>query len=128
MNDQDRITQLEAACAAMLRFINIPIPASRDIKAWQKYSASKNTILSTDAGKSLLDRLQAVEKEHTALRLAAEELVTYVRHGDQEDIGEAMGKIEALLQPAQKERKPPQSKGIGAYELAKAHQSQKGTK
>lgn len=90
-------------------------------------------VLSTDAGKSMLGRLQtverdnallkeqirvadvayqslherhqSVEKSHTALRLASEELIASVRHGDQEDIGEAMAKVEAILQPAQKEQK-----------------------
>lgn len=51
------------------------------------------------AYQSLHERHQAVEKSHTALRLASEELIACVRHGDQEDIGEAMAKVEAILQP-----------------------------
>lgn len=77
MNDQDRITKVEAEKANLI----------------SKLGSETMRVA------KLEHQLQAVEKEHTALRLAAEELVTYVRHGDQEDIGEAMGKIESILQP-----------------------------
>lgn len=80
--DQDRITQLEASCAAMreafetgrsrvyTNFAHVP----EALRAADWIWISMTPALKSDAGKSLLDRLQAVEKERDRYKAALEKI------------------------------------------------------
>lgn len=74
--DQDRITQLEASCAAMreslLRIEKFEEEwGPHSLTAWNEVVATcKQSLSSTDAGKSLLDRITQLEAACAAMREA----------------------------------------------------------
>lgn len=109
MTDQDLITQLESSCAAMREALDY----CRDYVQHQPYGtlfklAYVEKALSTDAGKSLLDRLQAVEAERDKLK----DLLRWLKctqhtqspcdesGSHYSDLCEVCQRIEKALQPA----------------------------